>query len=183
MKKRFAIPSLLAAGLFPAHSIALAALRSDGDTDGVSFFDLVQQNRAQVISAHRSHSSHSSHRSSSGGGYTAPRLYSPPAPAPSRNYQSTPPSSVLPSPPAVAPQAAPIAPPNTAALQAAEKFKDTVKVLQLALQVYGYYTGSIDGVVGPDTRVAISKMQADYGLKVTGTVTPETLNALKINIP
>jgi His-Xaa-Ser repeat protein HxsA len=189
MKKRFILPSLLAAGLFPAQSIALAAVRPDDEADGFSLFDIFQQTRAQVISAHRSHSSHSSHgshRSSSGGGYSAPRIYTPPAtgwpPAttspspPSRNYGSTPPSSVLPSPPAVAPKAAL----DAATAQAAQKFKDVVRVLQLALQTYGYYTGAIDGAVGPDTSAAISKMQADYGLKVTGTVTPEVLNALKI---
>ena len=75
---------------------------------------------------------------------------------------------------------APKAAPDAATLQAAQKFKDVVRVLQLALQTYGYYTGAIDGAVGPDTSAAISKMQADYGLKVTGTVTPEVLNALKI---
>lgn len=188
MKKRFLISSLIAAGLVPAQSlVAFAAIRPDDDVESPSLFDLFQQNRAQVISAHRSHSSHSSHgshRSSSGGGYSAPRIYTPPRiyspPAtttpPSRNYDSTPPSSILPNPSAVAPKAAPAVPD----LQAAQKFKDVVRVLQLALQVYGYYTGSIDGVVGPDTSAAISKMQADYGLKVTGTVTPEVLNALKI---
>jgi His-Xaa-Ser repeat protein HxsA len=183
MKKLFAIPSLIAAGLFPAQSVAVAALRLDEDNKGNSLFDVFKKNHAQVISAHRSHSSHSSHgshRSSSGGGYggySAPRIYTPPPPT--RNYDSTPPSSILPSSPSVAPKAAPADP---AASRLAEKFKDTVRVVQLALQAYGYYTGAIDGVVGPDTSTAISKMQADYGLKVTGTVTPEVLGALKITI-
>lgn len=182
MKKPFLISSLIAAGLIPAQSIALAAIRPDEVSEGTSLFDLFQQHRAQVISAHRSHSSHSSHRShrsSSGGGYTVPRVYSPPVyTPPSRNYDSTPPTSILPSPPAVAPKAGPATSPT----EAAEKFKDVVRVVQLALQLYGYYTGPIDGIVGPETSTAISKMQADYGLKVTGTVTPEVLNALKITI-
>lgn len=189
MKKRFAITSLIAAGLFPAQSVALAAVRPDDEPEGFSLFDVFQQTRAQVISAHRSHRSHSSHRShrssSGGGGYVAPRVYSPPTttwpPAttsPSRNMDSTPPSSILPSPPATAPKALPNATPDA---EAAQKFKDTVRIVQLALQAYGYYTGAIDGIVGTDTSTAISKMQADYGLKVTGTVTPEVLNALKIS--
>jgi His-Xaa-Ser repeat protein HxsA len=192
MKRRFAITSLIAAGLFPAQSVALAAVRPDDEPEGFSLFDIFQQTRAQVISAHRSHSSHSSHRShrssSGGGGYVAPRVYSPPTttwpPAttsPSRNMDSTSPSSILPSPSATAPKAAPNIAPDAATAQAAEKFKDTVRVVQLALQTYGYYTGAVDGFVGPDTSTAISKMQADYGLKVTGTVTPEVLNALKIS--
>ena len=52
--------------------------------------------------------------------------------------------------------------------------------MQLALYAYGYYTGQIDGIVGSGTRAALSKMQSDYGLKVTGTVTPEVLDALVI---
>jgi His-Xaa-Ser repeat protein HxsA len=61
-----------------------------------------------------------------------------------------------------------------------EKFKRIVLQVQAALYVYGYYTGPMNGLVGPETKVALSKLQADYGLKVTGTVTPEVLNALGI---
>lgn len=198
-KKLFAIPSLLAAGLFPAQSLALAALRQDDDHHDPSLFHLFKKNHFQVMSAHRSHSSHASHgshRSSSGGygGYTAPRVYTPSPPT--RNYNSTPPSSILPSTPSAAAKATPstpnalvsprsatnpqIGPADAAAINAAERFKDVVKVVQLALQAYGYYSGPIDGQVGTGTSTAISKMQTDYGLKVTGTVTPEVLNALKI---
>jgi peptidoglycan hydrolase-like protein with peptidoglycan-binding domain len=38
----------------------------------------------------------------------------------------------------------------------------------------------MDGVVQNETRAAISKLQQDYNLKVTGTVTPELLTALQI---
>jgi len=45
---------------------------------------------------------------------------------------------------------------------------------------FGYYQGAPDGIIGAGTREALSRLQADYGLKVTGTITPETLDALKI---
>ncbi|WP_410010398.1 peptidoglycan-binding domain-containing protein [Phyllobacterium sp. A18/5-2] len=38
----------------------------------------------------------------------------------------------------------------------------------------------IDGVLGNDSRASLRKLQEDYGLKVTGTITPQTLDALKI---
>ncbi|PYE22632.1 His-Xaa-Ser repeat protein HxsA [Rhizobium sp. PP-WC-2G-219] len=52
--------------------------------------------------------------------------------------------------------------------------------VQTALTAYGYYTGAIDGRVGPACKTAISSMQTDYNLKVTGTITPEVLNAFAI---
>jgi His-Xaa-Ser repeat protein HxsA len=61
-----------------------------------------------------------------------------------------------------------------------EKFRRIVMEVQTALQIFGYYTGEIDGLVGAETRVALSKMQADYNLKVTGTITPEVLDAFRI---
>ncbi|TFF19865.1 hypothetical protein E3C22_19565 [Jiella endophytica] len=88
-----------------------------------------------------------------------------------RNLDSVPNSSILPSSSSVAPK---VLPGNS------EKFKKIVMQVQTALYTYGYYTSSIDGVVGPNTRVALSKMQSDYGLKVTGTVTPEVLDALGV---
>ena len=52
--------------------------------------------------------------------------------------------------------------------------------VQLALISYGYYTGPVDGVVDPTMRTALGRMQAEWGLKVTGTITPQVLDALKI---
>jgi peptidoglycan hydrolase-like protein with peptidoglycan-binding domain len=50
----------------------------------------------------------------------------------------------------------------------------------MGLTAYGYYTGAVDGIMGPQTKTAISKFQAAWGLPVTGSVTPEVLNALGI---
>ncbi len=61
-----------------------------------------------------------------------------------------------------------------------KKFEEILKRVQAALYVYGYYTGAVDGRMGPETRTAISKYQKDYKLPVTGTVTPEVLNAFGI---
>lgn len=59
-------------------------------------------------------------------------------------------------------------------------FTSIVKRVQLGLLAYGYYNGPIDGAVGDGTRQAIRRMQANFKLNVTGTVTPEVLDALRI---
>ena len=169
--KRFLISSLLLAGFLPPQN-AQAALPADPSFEQpknkATLFDIFKRDHIFELaghrshsshSSHRSHSSHSSHRSSTGGGgvYVAPQpLYSPPAPA---------------APAKVAPK---VLPGNT------NKFMLIVMQVQTALYAYGYYTGAIDGVVGPATKVAISTMQAQYGLPVTGTITPDVLNALQV---
>lgn len=60
------------------------------------------------------------------------------------------------------------------------KFTEIVRDVQFAMMAFGYYNGELDGVLGPAMRTALSEMQADYGLKITGTITPETLTALRI---
>jgi len=42
----------------------------------------------------------------------------------------------------------------------------------------GYLTDRADGVLGPKTRLAVQHFQRDQGLKVTGKLTRETVNAL-----
>lgn len=49
---------------------------------------------------------------------------------------------------------------------------------QLAQQ--GYYRGAIDGILGSETRRAIRSYQRSHGLRVTGTLTPGTLQALEL---
>jgi His-Xaa-Ser repeat protein HxsA len=189
MKKlRFIIPSLLAAGFAAEKLEATPPTDSTKDTTSKNpYIDVFQLDHKYNLAAHRSHSSHSSHRShrsSSGGTVTPP--YTPPSqpetvtpPArpepstpPSRNLESTPPSSVLPRSPSTAPQQT--LPGNS------KKFAEIVRRVQAALYAQGYYTGPLDGAVGPDTRAALSKFQRDHGLPVTGTITPETLNALRV---
>lgn len=50
--------------------------------------------------------------------------------------------------------------------------------VQVQLQRDGYYVGSIDGILGPQTRQAIAAFQADNGLAVTSAVDQPTLATL-----
>jgi hypothetical protein len=43
-----------------------------------------------------------------------------------------------------------------------------------------YYSGVVDGVISKDMRASLSRMQFDYDLKITGTITPQVLDTLKI---
>lgn len=194
--KRFLIPSLVAAGLLPQQAVAIPTKDSTQEDNGrSSLFQTFKLQHVFTLAGHRSHSSHSSHsshRSSSGGGsvYRAP-VYTPPtprytAPAPATVYtppatttplytppssDSTAPSTILPSSPDAAMK---VLPGNS------DKFLEIARQVQLGLYSWGYYSGEIDGIVGPATRLAISSMQSDWGLNVTGTITPEVLDALKI---
>lgn len=54
----------------------------------------------------------------------------------------------------------------------------TEKDIQTALRKAGYYTGSIDGILGAQSVKAITDFQSDKGLKVDGIVGPQTRSAL-----
>lgn len=168
--RKFAI-TLAAAGYMPHGVQAMVASHGhdrDDDKSG-SLFQILRGEHKYTLAAHRSHSSHGSHgshRSSSGGGYSGGGTVRPSAPS----SNSTPPASVMPR----ASQAPKTLPGNSAA------FLDIVKRVQTALYSYGYYTGAIDGIVGTGTKTAISKFQKDWGLNITGTITPEVLDALNI---
>lgn len=172
MTKKFLVTSLLAAGFPATGADALVAPKPTWQNQEIAkIFSVFRQAHTYTLaghSSHRSHSSHASHRSSSGG-YSAPAspapLYTPPL------SDSTPPSSILPSPPATALRTLPG---NTAA------FTNIAMQVQAALTAYGYYSGPIDGIIGSASRTALSKFQADYSLKVTGTITPEVLDAMGI---
>lgn len=192
-KMRFFISSLASAGIAPfpaAHAVDDGATSPTGGLapDRTVLVQKFAQEHRFTLAQHRSHSSHSSHsshRSGSSGRTRAP-VYTPSpirpptvrtapstAPAPSRNERSTPPSSVLPSSPAIAPNTF-FTPP------AASEIQSIVRQVQLGLKAYGYYEGDIDGLVGSNTRDALRRFQTDFNLKVTGTITPEVLDAFKI---
>lgn len=186
MKRRiFLIPSLVAAGFLPAKSDAMPLQGVTKKLDPQSILERLKLRHIYTLAGHRSHSSHSSHsshRSGSGGGYLPSTTYSSPsydpAPAPAPLYttptytapavQNTTPSV----PKAVAPTK--VLPGNSA------KFKQIVILVQSGLTAYGYYAGSLTGVVDGDTRAALSQMQKDNNLKVTGTITTEVLTAFGI---
>jgi Putative peptidoglycan binding domain len=50
--------------------------------------------------------------------------------------------------------------------------------VQSELQFQGYYTGPVDGQLGPLTRAAIADYQRDHSLEVTSAVDEDTINAL-----
>ena len=54
----------------------------------------------------------------------------------------------------------------------------TVAAAQERLAQQGYYRGEIDGMAGPETHRAILRYQGDHGLRVTGYLTANTLQAL-----
>lgn len=182
-KRKFLVPNLATAG-FMAFAGSSATASVLPQIDGVdprkpekpkTLAHQFSQDVLQQLAQHRSHSSHgshSSHRSSSGG--SRPRSTPTPAPAPKpvapkkQKSNSTPPASILPLSPA------------TAQPKTSSKFTETVKRVQSGLYAYGYYTGEIDGIVGTDTKAAITKFQTDFQLNVTGTITPEVLSAFSI---
>jgi Putative peptidoglycan binding domain len=53
-----------------------------------------------------------------------------------------------------------------------------IEDVQLALNQQGYYAGSIDGLLGPQTRGALAAFQADNGLAITSAVDEPTLQTL-----
>lgn len=58
---------------------------------------------------------------------------------------------------------------------------DDARKLQRALAKEGYYSGPIDGVVGPKTRSGLREFQGDEKLPVTGRVDAATLAHLDVN--
>jgi hypothetical protein len=53
--------------------------------------------------------------------------------------------------------------------------------VQAELKDMGYYTGEVDGLLGPLTRQALRDYQADHGLAVTEAIDEPTLDALQLS--
>jgi hypothetical protein len=53
--------------------------------------------------------------------------------------------------------------------------------VQAELQEMGYYTGEVDGLLGPLTRQALRDYQNDHGLMVTEAIDEPTLDALQMS--
>jgi len=71
--------------------------------------------------------------------------------------------------------------PNYGGYGGAYDSSDLPSRVQNALEAAGYYNGPIDGIIGNGTRGAIAAYQHDYGLAVTGTITPALVNSLGIS--
>ena len=55
-----------------------------------------------------------------------------------------------------------------------------VGALQRDLRRLGYYCGAIDGVFSPDVSEAIARLQKNYSMRVTGTLTISVRRALHL---
>ncbi|MBN1870986.1 MAG: peptidoglycan-binding protein [Candidatus Omnitrophica bacterium] len=62
--------------------------------------------------------------------------------------------------------------------QAKEKSPLSNTDIQTALQNAGYYSGSIDGKIGPNTERATREFQKNNGLTPDGVIGPKTENML-----
>jgi His-Xaa-Ser repeat protein HxsA len=203
--RRFLIPSLLAAGFNVGDPVQAAFTKATvtgtDDPNSGKLFRIFTQDHAVTLAQHRSHSSHASHSSGGYGGgghashmshtshrsssgsydsgsydptpaYTPPSPPAPPTPAPSPvslfgSQKATPPPKVDGSLPALSGRT--------------KRFASIVRRAQIALLAQGVYHGPINGVVGPTTRAAIRKFQTSRSLSVTGTLTPQTLDALMVS--
>jgi len=58
--------------------------------------------------------------------------------------------------------------------------QDKAKQIQIALKKAGFYSGPIDGKIGPKTRQAIKAFQKKNNLKVDGIVGKNTWEKLKV---
>lgn len=56
--------------------------------------------------------------------------------------------------------------------------RETIKTVQKELTARGFYTGTVDGIIGPQTERAIRKFQAARGMTDTGKLNNDTLTAL-----
>jgi hypothetical protein len=62
--------------------------------------------------------------------------------------------------------------------QRAEPPDKVIADVQAVLQEMGYYTGEVDGLLGPLTREALTAYQADQGLATTAAIDQPTLDSL-----
>jgi hypothetical protein len=62
--------------------------------------------------------------------------------------------------------------------QRAEPPDQVIADVQSLLQQMGYYTGEVDGLLGPLTREALTAYQADQGLATTAAIDQPTLDSL-----
>ena len=62
--------------------------------------------------------------------------------------------------------------------QRAEPPDKVIADVQAVLQQMGYYTGEVDGLLGPLTREALTAYQADQGLTTTAAIDEPTLDSL-----
>lgn len=78
----------------------------------------------------------------------------------------------------VASTAAPTQQAKLEPLPPAGPYKPTVNEVQTALKNAGFYSGTVDGKIGPNTKKAITEFQKSQGLVADGKVGPKTWDLL-----
>ena len=63
-------------------------------------------------------------------------------------------------------------------VNAANLSKDDIRWVQMELHTMGLYSGSLDGVIGPETKQALLGFQESNGLERTATLDQQTADAL-----
>lgn len=188
-KRRFKVASLLAAGI-PLVGLGADAFSdevTEGNNGSDSLLDVsssIQTNQAYTLAGHSSHASHGSHGShGSHSSYVVPPygpghdevLSLPEEQELTRNLDSTPNKSVLPSSPALM-QTQKALRGNTT------KFRETVSRVQVALASSGYDVGSLDGTLDARTMASIYRYQEEHNLIPTGSLNDQTVAMLGILI-
>lgn len=209
MKKRkvYLVSSLIAAGFMPSKSDATPITGLTEKKAPNTLFERLRVKQVYTLaghSSHSSHASHASHASASGGGYTIPRgdygdsgsTYTPPDPMPRYSpnpgpvIRSPTPIPNIPATTSTGTYPAQTVPQASTSVEPAPlkalpgnsgKFRRIVIQVQTALIAFGYFSGPITGQVDAVTRGGLNRMQAAYGLKVTGTITPQVLTAFGIS--
>lgn len=189
MKSKWSLAALLPGFIGLSEStqaMSLKAIAEYGTDDQFKHIEIapLNVNTPIYIAGHRSHSSHSSHRShrSSSGGY---RSY----PAPSYPSTSPPSSSSTPSSTGNSsrsdPLGQPASPKYTVPKASHKQASDRVSLImrvQVGLKIMGYYTGSVDGVMGTATRTAIKDYREEKGMPI-GLIDMQLLNSLGVSAP
>ena len=186
MKRKgiFSIPTLLAAGLTALPVAADVDTETNSGTEDSLFDHMngivanIEEAHRFTLAQHRSHQSHGSHRSHQSHRSSSSQLplseSGSRAVVPSegtRNNMSTPPSSILPSSPAIVKKLK-ILPGNS------EKFRELVMRVQIALLAKGYDVGEINGELHARMVAALYKYQEDVSQIPSGKLTNETLSSL-----
>ena len=65
--------------------------------------------------------------------------------------------------------------------QSAQPPDRVIADVQAELQDMGYYTGEVDGLLGPLTREALTAYQQDEGLMTTAVIDEPTLDSLNMS--
>ena len=64
----------------------------------------------------------------------------------------------------------------TQRMQAQMMGRETIRAVQRKLNQLGYHAGPEDGMMGPQTRRAISAYQAQTGMEPSGMLTPDLVD-------